>query len=334
MSDAREPVAEETWVVTEGAAGMENQCLGLAERLPLPVRTFRIRLRNPWRWLAPYALRRPFDAVNVKSERLSPPWPRLLIACGRQSIPFSLAVKRESGGGTITVQCQDPRIAPRHFDLVVPAQHDEIVGRNVFSIVGSPNRITAERLEDARAQFAYMFEHLQTPRVAVLVGGASRTHGTLDERSAERLGAMLANLAKTHGLMVSTSRRTSPKAASVVRRHLADTGALLWDGSGANPYLGILAWADAFIVTADSVNMICEAAATGRPVHVFALGRGRRKAQLFQHSVAARGITQPFDGTIRQWDYAPLDETGRAVERIKSLLDFATAPPDIAGKGP
>jgi hypothetical protein len=35
-------LADETWVVTEGIAGMENQCLGLAERLPLPVRTFRI----------------------------------------------------------------------------------------------------------------------------------------------------------------------------------------------------------------------------------------------------------------------------------------------------
>src|SRR5205085_3827729 len=59
MSDGRESLVEETWVVTEGAAGMENQCLGLAERLPLPVRTFRIRLRNPWRWLAPYAFRKP-----------------------------------------------------------------------------------------------------------------------------------------------------------------------------------------------------------------------------------------------------------------------------------
>ena len=36
-------LAEETWVVTEGAAGMENQCLGLAERFPFPVRPLRVR---------------------------------------------------------------------------------------------------------------------------------------------------------------------------------------------------------------------------------------------------------------------------------------------------
>lgn len=320
MSDAGAPLAEETWVVTEGAAGMENQCLGLAERLALPVRIFRVKLRQPWRWLAPYAPRQPLEMLNAESDRLAPPWPRLLIACGRQSIPLSLSVKRASGGRTIAVQCQDPRIAARRFDLVVPPQHDNIAGPNVFPIVGSPNRITAERLDDARAQFAFMFEHLPMPRVAVLVGGASRTHGTLDAPSAERLGRMLAQLAGTHGLMVSTSRRTGASAAAALRRHLADTGALLWDGSGANPYLGMLAWADAFVVTADSVNMICEAAATGRPVHVFPLRHGRRKAQRFQQSLASRGIAKPFNGEIGQWDYAPLDETGRAVERIAALL--------------
>jgi mitochondrial fission protein ELM1 len=320
MNGTPEPLAEETWVVTEGAAGMENQCLGLAERLPLPVRTLRIKLRKPWRWLAPYSLRSPLASLDEGNDTIAPPWPRLLIACGRQSIPISRAVKQASGGRTITVQCQDPRIGPRHFDLLIPTEHDGITGANVFPIVGSPNRITPERLADARAQFAFMFERLRAPRVAVLVGGASRTHGTLDTRSAERLGAMLAPLAASHGLMVSTSRRTPPQSTVALRRHLADTGALLWDGSGTNPYLGMLAWADAFVVTADSVNMICEAATTGKPVHIFSLSGGRRRAQLFQQSFAARGITRTFEGRIEQWDYPPLDETGRASERIAALL--------------
>jgi len=40
-------LADEIWVVTEGAAGMENQCLGLAERLSMPIRSLRIALRPP-----------------------------------------------------------------------------------------------------------------------------------------------------------------------------------------------------------------------------------------------------------------------------------------------
>jgi hypothetical protein len=96
----------------------------------------------------------------------------------------------------------------------------------------------------------------------------------------------------------------------------------------------MLAWADAFIVTADSVNMICEAAATGRPVHVFPLSGGRRKARAFQEALSRRGIIRPFFGRIEQWSYEPLDETGRAVEYIKALLDLPGSAPDIRDRGP
>ncbi|MFL5237130.1 MAG: mitochondrial fission ELM1 family protein [Rhizomicrobium sp.] len=324
----------ETWVVTEGAAGMENQCLGLADRLPFPVRVFRSQLKRPWRWLAPRFLGSVFAHATKASNRLAPPWPTLLIACGRQSIPFSRAVRRASGGGTFTVQCQDPRIAPKHFDLVIPTEHDGLTGPNVFPIIGSPNRITPQRLAKARGQLAHLFEPLAAPRVAVLVGGASRTHGTLDRAAADRFGALLAQIAPDHRLMVSTSRRTSPAAAAALQQHLAGTDSYVWDGSGENPYLGLLAWADAFVVTADSVNMICEAAATGRPVHVFPLPRGRRKAGLFQQALAERAIIRPFFGRIEQWRYVPLDETGRAVEHIRRLLDLPADAPDMRHQGP
>ncbi|KAL5190700.1 Mitochondrial fission protein ELM1 [Glycine soja] len=37
----------------------------------------------------------------------------------------------------------------------------------------------------------------------------------------------------------------------------------IWDGQEPNPQMGHLAWADAFVVTTDSVNMISEACSTG-----------------------------------------------------------------------
>ena len=43
----------------------------------------------------------------------------------------------------------------------------------------------------------------------------------------------------------------------------------MWDGRGENPYLALLALADAIVVTADSYNMVGEAAATGAPILVF-----------------------------------------------------------------
>ena len=326
-------VCDETWVVTEGAAGMENQCLGLAERLTSPVRTFRITLKEPWRLLAPQSFGNAFDHLDRNSDRPAPPWPALVIGCGRQSVPISRAVRRASSGATVTVQCQDPRIDPKAFDLVIPPEHDELSGPNVFPIVGSPNRITAGRLTEAKAQFADRFGPLRAPRIAVLVGGSSRTHGTVDPKAATRLAHMLFGLASSHGIMVSTSRRTPALSAAVLKNSLETSGAVVWDGSGPNPYLGMLAWAEAFVVTADSVNMTCEAAATGRPVHVFPLENGRRKAKFFQQSMTNRGITRPFTGTIEQWSYPALNEAERAAERIKSLLDARESATDMRCEG-
>ncbi len=324
------PIQDICWVVTGGAAGMESQCLGLAERLGLPVRPIRLAVAAPWRWFAPYMMGSPFRRLKPGADRLAPPWPRLFIGCGRQSIAFSLAVKRASSGRTITVQCQNPRIGAENFDLVIPPEHDEISGPHIFPIIGSPNRVSPGRLAQARSEFAALFAGLHGPRVAVLVGGTSKTHGRLGASEARELARALKHIAAGASLMITTSRRTDAQVQSILRTELAGTNAYFWNGTEPNPYLGLLAWADAILVTADSVNMACEAGATGKPVHIFALPGAKAKSRNFQQSLVRRGVARPFRGTIEHWSYKPLDETGRAAERIKSLLDLSAASSDIS----
>jgi len=324
-----ETLGETCWIVTEGTAGMENQCLGLAERLGLPIRTFRLAVRAPWRWIAPLSLGSPFAHLAPGGEKPTPPWPRLLIGCGRQSIPFSRAVKRASGGRTITVQCQHPRVDVKSFDLVVPPEHDQLTGPNVFPILGSPNRITQERLAAARAECVGSFAGLRAPRLAVLIGGANRSY-RFGEDEARALGESLRALGKDHGLMVTASRRTGAREQGILRDALVGADAILWEGSGI---VGLLAWADAILVTADSVNMACEAGATGKPVHIYPLPAhdflGGGKFPRFHESLMRRGVSRAFNGTIEQWSYVPLDETGRAAQRIRALLDEGIPAPDM-----
>src|SRR3546814_15726728 len=71
--------------------------------------------------------------------------------------------------------------------------------------------------------------------------------------------------------MVTPSRRTGPDNEAILRARLAGLPAEIWDGEGENPYFAYLGLADAILVTADSVNMVCEAASTGKPVYVIAL---------------------------------------------------------------
>jgi mitochondrial fission protein ELM1 len=320
------------WVLTDGTAGMENQCLGLAERLGMATHVFRLAVPAPWRWAAPHSFGSPFRHLIQGNEVPRPPWPRVAIGCGRQSIPFMRAIRTRSAGATLTVQCQDPRVAASQFDLVVPPEHDGLTGDNVFPILGSPNRITKARLAAAKKEFAPLLGALRAPRVAVLVGGANRVY-RFGDPEAHRLGGALRSLTQSYGLMITASRRTGRHGHAILKGALAGTDAFLWDGKGANPYLGMLAWADAIIVTADSVNMACEAGATGKPVHVYALPGGGGKFARFHDSLIARGVTRPFTGAIEKWSYVPLDETGRAAARIRALLDAGAPAPDMTAAG-
>jgi mitochondrial fission protein ELM1 len=322
----------ECWTITNGTPGMENQALGLAERLNLPIAIKHVSLRWPWSQIAPVSFGSPLGRQTTQSDSLAPPWPLLAIGVGRQSIPFMRAIKNASPA-TVTVQCQDPRTDMSKFNLVVPPEHDGLAGPNVFPILGSPHRITAQGLAAARAQFAPLFEKLRAPRLAVLIGGRNRVYD-FGAEAMQKLVKTLSDLSKNFGLMVTTSRRTGAQNTERIAAALAGTDAYLWrGGDGANPYRGVLAWADAFLITADSVNMACEAAATGKPVHIFDLPGGSRKFEHFHRELIARGISRPFAGRIEQWNYTPLDETGRAAKRVRELLDVSATASDMKVQG-
>ena len=101
---------------------------------------------------------------------------------------------------------------------------------------------------------------------------------------------------------------------------LAGLPAEIWDGSGENPYFGYLALADHVLATADSVSMITEASATGRPVHVLPLQGGTAKFERFHQAMRAAGVTRPFDGTLKEWRYDRRDDTAAAGARIRAMM--------------
>src|SRR5262245_7778816 len=121
------------WVVTDGKAGMESQCMGLAQALGLSPIVKHVQLRAPWRQLTPYFRLGGLRQFAASSDELKEPWPKLLIATGRHSVAASLLIKRLSGGYTRTVQLQNPVIGARHFDLVVVPRHDRLRGPNVIA---------------------------------------------------------------------------------------------------------------------------------------------------------------------------------------------------------
>lgn len=312
-----------SWVVTDGRAGMLNQARGLAEAIGLAVEAKTVHPRPPWTVLPVTLWPAPFAALGADSDRLEPPWPKVAIGCGWRSIPYILAIKRASAGRTFTIQLQHPRINPKHFDLVVPPEHDDLRGANVVPIIGSPNGVTPAKLEGAATKWATQLSKLPKPRVAALIGGASKSHRFVDE-DARRLAAQLKDLAAQGcGVMATTSRRTGETQARIMRDALVGTNAYCWNGQGENPYFGLLAFADAILVTSDSTNMVVEAAATGKPVYIVDIPGRDAKFDRLHASLKERGIARPFTGKIEHWTYEPLIETERVARIIRHKIGLS-----------
>src|SRR5216110_670922 len=95
------------WVLHDGKPGMASQALGLAEAAGLPFIEKRLAVRLPWSWLPPQLWVAPLRAASDGGRKLAPPWPDLVIGCGRNTARPALAIRRASGGRTLAVQVQD-----------------------------------------------------------------------------------------------------------------------------------------------------------------------------------------------------------------------------------
>ena len=314
------------WVVTDGKAGMENQCVGLAETLGLQPVVKRIVLRAPWRQLSPFLRHGLRWAFSSQGDAIAPPWPDLLIATGRASIPASLYVKRASraaGKPTFTVQLQNPVIDPLRFDLVVVPRHDGLTGLNVMTTRGALHRITLELLAREAATFMPQIAHLPRPYITVLIGGSNAVY-QLTPREMLPLSQQLRASAKATGgsLLITPSRRTGAENLAVLRDNLHDVPTYIWDGQSSNPYFALLGLADHILVTADSINMVSEACRTGKPVQVIDLPGGSDKFRRFHQAMRDDGYARRFKGELETWSYRPFDDMTAVAERVQRMMDI------------
>lgn len=306
------------WIVTEGHAGMESQCRGLAQALDLQPIVKRVRARLPWDWLPARLWFRPLAAPAEGSDPLTPPWPDLVISQGNVGAPLAAAIRRVSAGKSRAIHLTDPKMPPARFDLVIAPRHDRLTGANVVETVAQLHPLTPVRLAEAARAWEARFAQLKRPLVAVLIGGGNRRH-RLTREAIERLTDGLARMMREHGagFVATPSRRTDAASAASIGEKLASLGAYVWDGRGDNPYLGMLALADAIVVTEDSVAMASEAAATGKPVYIARLDGHSRRIGRFHALLAEQGVTRRFDGSLARWTYAPPDDMARAVAEIR-----------------
>ena len=280
---AAEAVAAPVWVLKSPRAGDASQVLALAEGLGLPFEVKELSRRPLDILRAPPLAATLAGLEPASAASLRAPWPALVLSAGRENEPVARWIRKASGGATKIVHVGRPWGPIDGYDLVVTTPQYRLPARpNVLQNDAPLHRVTAERLTEATVAWAPRLGHLPHPYVALLVGGNSGPYA-LDRQAGERLGREASALARRLGgsLLITTSART-PASALAGLASAIDVPHYLFGwkkGSRENPYYAFLGLADEIVVTADSMSMVTEACATGKPVHLFDLGEGELSMQ-------------------------------------------------------
>ena len=224
-----------TYALHDGRAGNARQSFALAHALDVDAFELTLAPRAPWRLLAPRQLPASRDAFGDAFAKLAGSSPELVVGCGRQA---ALATRLLRTGGSKSVQILDPRIDPRHWDVVVAPEHDRLVGENVITMLGSLHPVDDLSLAQARHDFP-VFATLASPHTVLLVGGPTR-HAVLGDAEFQSLlhtmsarvqadGGSFSVVACTRLCMEATRHR---RPTTPIHRHAAGTRSHPGAGSG------------------------------------------------------------------------------------------------------
>jgi mitochondrial fission protein ELM1 len=209
-----------------------------------------------------------------QSSELAAPWPDIVISAGRRNEPVARWIQQQSGGRARLVHIGRPWASLAVWDLIITTpQYFLPEQTNIVHSSLPLHRFTVEDLIRAE-YFRPQFEHLPRPWVAVLMGGDSGRF-VMTPKKGQRLGRLAQDLALAAGgsVLATDSPRTPQAAGDAMQAQLQQPFfCYRWGDPGDNPYQGLLALADAFVVTGESMSMLGEAVDTGKPLYIFDVG--------------------------------------------------------------
>ncbi len=213
-----------------------------------------------------------------------------------------------------------PRLAD--YDVVASPQ---LTGANVVPLLGVLHKLNHQRLATAYQQHQDYFNALPKPIIGVLIGGNTRYCDGFNTAHAQGLAQRIRTIATTLGgyLVIGNSRRTPPDAMTAL---LSDLDGLPydffdWQHSEQNFYHGLLAHAELFIVTGDSLSMCSEAAYTGKPLLV---DLSDTATECYHRTIIGKlidyGAAKPLTHHFEPWHYVPPEPTQAVAEVIQRWL--------------
>jgi len=266
----------------------------------------------------------------------------LVVSCGAATAPINVLLAAENRAKSIVIM--NPGLPLGRFTLALVPSHDAAPARpNVVRTLGALSAMTDAELASARDGLR---RHPQfrgspgledgRPVIAVLLGGDTDEYAVTAGFVETLLRQVLAVCEDADGCcLVTTSRRTSQAVERLLSERLAHHPrcAMLLLASrdelnGTVP--GMLGWARAVVVTGESISMLSEACASGRPVVVVeppvkpSRRAGATKSQRFIRALADQGYVRaprmPDVGSVIQRNLSSR-ATGRRLDTYAAVRE-------------
>lgn len=271
---AKEPVRQSesprVWLILSDKKGDNTQAIRVAEALGWRFEHKHVQMKDAF-VLGKPRVQPSLDHIDLsRSDPLEAPWPDLIITVGRRPSAVALKVREQSGGSSKIVLIGKTSGPLDRFDLVVASGESSFPPLpNIVDIALPLMSLDAEATAAEAKIWAPKFAGLSRPLIAMLIGGATG-HFVFDSGAVDRLVKVVEDaMAETCGTVyVTTSRRTPKQTVEALEKRLPPGARLFaWTPDAAdNPYKGLLALADGFIVTGDSISMMVEVVLAKKPL--------------------------------------------------------------------
>lgn len=263
------------WIISEGSPGHISQSEGLVAALArrIVLESTVIQTRPKLNGLA-RKLVRLWMGNRALPDRFINRWlrckipaskPDLIVTSGGKAVFAARSLALITGTPLVFLGERKPYPSEWFHTVFTPSPLES--GRNDVPIEMIPTGITPETVEAAAVGWR---ERPEGELWAMIIGGASASHDFTDA-DWQALGEHMNVLAARHGIrwLVSTSRRTGAHAEDLLRKSLNPNHvahAVWWAENPEKKMAAFLGSAARVFVTQDSVTMVTEAVAAGRPV--------------------------------------------------------------------
>ncbi len=280
-----------------------------------PVDTARISFKNSFRksvfnLISPFTARKAQGKLRLMRWALDPEsykaavmrYADVIVSCGSALTGASMYLKAENYARSVTILAP-AAYARKKFDVIVMPSHDLKKGKvpdNAAVTELAPNLIDPEELLPLRKEHS-------GPCIGLLIGGENPHFGFTADLARQIAVGVKAACGRTGGhFYATTSRRTPPEADEVFKELLnGDTRSMGFvtgrEDTDERTVEKILASSDVVVVSGESISMVSEAVASGKPVLVFMPEKKSPKVtkyEKFVDGLAAKGFlkrVEPHD---------------------------------------